>query len=318
MATTTSTGTTENTGVTAPADPLVGQQTGTESSLSNWAGPYVTDMLGRGQALADQPYQAYTGPLTAGQSQLQSQAFQGIAGLTIPTEQMTAFTPQSFTQEGTAQQYMNPYLMAALQPQIDEARRQAEISRVNQAGQLTRAGAYGGGRQAIMESELNRNLLQNLSGITGKGYADAFTAAQQQFNTEQQQQQSATQQAQQYGLAALQKQADFGSLQRNIEGEGMAADLKQFEQERDYPYKQVQYLQSLLQGLPLAAQSYSYAEPSALSEALSSAGGIQKLYDLIFGGDKDKDKAPTPAPAPAPAPALTPAVEEDPNSTLTT
>jgi hypothetical protein len=85
MAITPSTGTTGSTGVTAPADPLVGQQTGTESSLSNWAGPYVTEMLGRGQALASQPYQAYTGPLTAGQSGLQTQAFQGLAGLTIPT-----------------------------------------------------------------------------------------------------------------------------------------------------------------------------------------------------------------------------------------
>jgi hypothetical protein len=285
MATTT-TGTTGNTGVTAPADPLVGQQTGTESSLSNWAGPYVTEMLGRGQALASQPYQAYTGPLTAGQSALQTQAFQGLANLTVPTQQMQAFTPQSFTGAGIAQQYMNPYLQAALQPQIDEARRQAEIARVEQAGRLTRGGAYGGGRQAIMESELNRNLLQNLSGITGKGYSDAYTAAQQQFNTEQQQQAAAAQQAQQFGLAALQKQADLGAVQRAVEGEGVAADLKQFEQERDYPYKQVQYMQSLLQGLPLAAQSYSYAQPSALSEALSGAGGIQKLYDLIFGGQQ--------------------------------
>ena len=39
-------------GVTNVADPLAGQQTGTESSLSTWAGPYVTEMLGRGQALA--------------------------------------------------------------------------------------------------------------------------------------------------------------------------------------------------------------------------------------------------------------------------
>jgi hypothetical protein len=27
---------------TTNTDPLVGEQTGTESSLSNWAGPYVT------------------------------------------------------------------------------------------------------------------------------------------------------------------------------------------------------------------------------------------------------------------------------------
>ena len=55
-------------------DPNVGQQVGSESSLSTWAGPYVTDMLARGSALADQPYYAYEGPLTAGESALQQQA----------------------------------------------------------------------------------------------------------------------------------------------------------------------------------------------------------------------------------------------------
>ena len=62
---------------TAADDPIVGKQTGSESSLSNWAGDYVTDMLGKGQALANQPYQAYTGPLSAGQSTAQQAAFQG-------------------------------------------------------------------------------------------------------------------------------------------------------------------------------------------------------------------------------------------------
>ena len=67
--------------VTAPADPTVGQYTGTESSLSNWAGPYVTEMLGRGAALANEPYYAYQGPLTAGESMPQNAAFQGIGNL---------------------------------------------------------------------------------------------------------------------------------------------------------------------------------------------------------------------------------------------
>jgi hypothetical protein len=277
---------TTSTGVTtptAPADPLVGKQVGTESSLSNWAGPYVTEMLGRGMAMASEPYQAYTGPLTAGASDLQTQAFEGLAGLTIPTDQMTAYTPQSFTAEGVAQQYMNPYLMAALNPQLEEARRQAEISRIEQAGRLTRAGAYGGGRQAIMESELNRNLLQNLSGITGKGYSDAYNLAMGQFNTEEDRRRAATQAAQEYGLGVLARKADLGGVQRQIEQEGITADLKQFEEERDFPYKQVQYMQSLLSGLPLATQSYTYSQPSALSEALSGAGGVLELYEKIFG-----------------------------------
>jgi hypothetical protein len=126
-------------------------------------------MLGKGQALANQPYQAYGGPLTAGQSTAQQAAFQGVAGLAVPTGQMgAAFQPQKFTAQA-AQDYMNPYLQSALNPQIEEARRQAQITRLGDANRLTQAGAYGGSRQAIMESELNRSLGQNLASHYGAG-----------------------------------------------------------------------------------------------------------------------------------------------------
>jgi len=267
-----------NTGTPAPTipDPLAGSQLSTESSLSNWAGPYVTNMLGKGQALSETPYQAYMGPLTAGASNLQNQAFQGVAGLTLP-QNMGAFTPGSFTSAGTSQQYMNPYLMASLNPQLDEARRQAEISRMNDAARLTKAGAYGGSRQAIMESELNRNLMSKQADITGQGYKTAYDVGQQQFNTEQQRQMEAQNQANQYGLTALGRKAELGGVQRGIEGEGIAADYGQFKEERDYPFKQVQYQQSLLQGMPLATQSYSYQQPTAISNIGGTAGGISSL-----------------------------------------
>jgi len=270
-------------GVTTTPDPTVGQQTGTESNLSNWAGSYVTDMLGKGQALSNQAYQGYGGPLTAGSSNLQNQAFQGLAGLTIPTDQMQAFTPQQFS-AADAQRLMNPYLQSALDPQIAEARRQSEIQNLQNNTAATRAGAFGGGRQALMESENQRNLLQNLSGITGAGYKQAYDQALSQFNNEQNLQRGATADAQNYGMGALQKQAEMGNAQRAIEQEGIAADRAQFEEERDYPYKQVQYQQSLLQGLPLQAQSYTYSQPSALSEFMQGGGGITELYDMLFGG----------------------------------
>jgi len=250
-------------------------------SLAPWAAGYVTDMLGKGQAVASQPYQAYTGPLTAGASQAQQAAFQGIAGLAVPTQQMGAFQPQQFTAQ-QAQNYMNPYLQAALDPQIEEARRQAQIQRLQDAARLTKAGAYGGSRQAIMESELNRNLMQNLAGITGTGYQTAYDKAVQQFNVEQDREQRAQDLANQYGLQALQAQASLGAQQRGVEQEGIAADIAQFEEERDFPYKQVQYQQSLLQGLPIGAQQYSYSEASPLSEFITGAGGIVDLFQKIF------------------------------------
>jgi len=276
----------EATPTTAPIkipDPLAGQQTSTESALSTWAGPYVTDMLGKGQALSETPYQAYMGPLTAGSSPLQNQAFQGIAGLAMPST-MGGYTPQSFTTPGTAQQYMNPYLQQSLDPQLAEIRRQAEITRMNDAGRLTKAGAYGGGRQAIMESEGNRNLATQLAATTGQGYNTAYDKAATQFNTEQGLGLNAQNLTNQYGLSALGKTAELGGVQRGIESEGIAADMAQFNQERDFPYKQVQYQQSLLQGLPLATQSYTYQQPSTISNIAGTAGGLGAMYNQLFGG----------------------------------
>jgi hypothetical protein len=88
------------------------------------------------------------------------------------------------------------------------------------------------------------------------------------------------------GLGVQQNQADINNLnaqltaggqQRGIESEGIAADKAQFEEARANPYKMVQYQQSLLQGLPLAAQSYQGIEPSALLKASQGASTVNAL-----------------------------------------
>ena len=276
----------------------VGKHTGTESALSNWVGPYVTDMLGKGQALSELPYEAYTGPLTAGASAPQTQAFQGVANLTVPTQQMGAFTPQEFTSTEAASR-INPFVQNALNPQIADMRRQAEIQRIENAGRLGQAGAYGGGRQAVMEGELSRGLLDRVARTRGEAQLQAYNDARQQFNTDQDRERDAQGITNTFGLAALQKQAELGEQQRAIEAQGIAADKAQFEEERYNPYKMVQYQQSLLDGLPLATQNYTYAQPSALQNILSGAsgsasllsdltgtagGGIMDLVGKIFGG----------------------------------
>ena len=392
----------------------VGESSGSTQGLSEFAGPYVSEMLGQAQALGNQPYQAYTGPLTAGASGLQDQAFAGYAGLD-PSQQtgigsfagdMTAggtfgfgsaagqgyeagYTPGSYDlsgmQQGTfqntydptaftadaAQQYMNPYLQAALDPQLREARRQADISRVADAGRLTRAGAFGGSRQAIMEAEGGRNLGQQLADITGRGYSEAFGQAQQQFNTEQQRamanrdslmaqfneeermrqriaevgvdqfnrEEEARRQAEdarrgqfnieagrlsefderrrlqaneearreverqerereqfneeerrriaaeeadrRYGLSALRDMSTAGATQRDIEQEGITADYLQYQQEQQYPYEQLQFMQSMLQGLPITATSRQFVEPGGFQELSGGLGGLLALLQRL-------------------------------------
>jgi len=258
-----------------------GQFLGQESSLSNWAGPYVTDMLGKGKGLSELPYTAYTGPLTAGASDLQSQAFSGLANISMPTDTYTPFTPSSYTDPGVSDKYMSPFLTNALEPQYAEARRQAEVSRVNNAGRLTQAGAYGGGRQAIQDSELDRNLMRSLTDITGRGYEQAYQQGRGQFNTEQGLALTANTGNRQYGMDYLQALTNAGGIQRGIEQQGIAADMNQFETERDYPYKQLQFQQSLLQGLPVGTQSYSYSQPSGLSNFGAASGGIMELLSNL-------------------------------------
>ena len=225
---------------TTPTTPT--SPTGSESSLSNWAGEYVTDLMGRGSALAQTPYQAYTGPLTAGASGLQQQAFNMASGATPSglTSAMSgladfkptntggasatnvsstysapgAYRPTDFS-TGTfgaeqAQQYMNPYLQSALEPQMAEARRQADISRIADAGRMAKAGAFGGGRQAIMESEGRRNLMTKQNEMLTSGYNTAFDKAAQQFNVDQArglEVQRAREQAGQFGYGQTADQA---------------------------------------------------------------------------------------------------------------
>ena len=304
------------------ADPA-GQISSQTDSLAPWAAPYVTEMLGRGEALASAPYQEYRGPLTAGASQLQNTAFSGLGSLTPPAN-MGAYNPQSFTGAGYAaptsaqavagetgpytpasgnvlQQYMTPYLQGALQPQYDAANRQSQIQQLAMQSQYGKAGAYGGGRQAVAGAELDRGLLDRMAGITGTGYQNAFDQAQKQFNTEQRLQMDAQGEANRYGLDALEAQRAGGAEQRAIEAQGIAADMGQFQEERGDPYKKVQYMQSLLQGLPVEALSREFVEPSDLANFLGYAGaGAGILEDLfgganpVFGGSKTTTTTPTP------------------------
>ena len=261
---------------------------GRQGALAEWAGDYTADVLGKGRALAETPYEAYTGPLTAGASGLQQQAFTGIGGLSAPTD-MGGFNPTQLDATQVSN-YMNPYLSSVLDPQIAEARRQSEIDRIANAGKLTKAGAYGGSRQAVMESEGADNLQRQLAGITGKGYASAYDRAIDQFNREQDFGLKSQDFNNEYGFDVLGGQATAGAAQRGIMSEGIAADRDQFEEEKLFPYVQTQFQKSLLEGLPVAAQETQYSQPSGLANTAGQAELIKALTSANSSGGTLLDK----------------------------
>jgi hypothetical protein len=252
-----------------------------EQNISEWAGPYVGDMLSKTAALTNTPYQAYQGPLVAGTSPLQSKVFGGLEGLSFPGQLGQSFTAQGAYQlpsmtstgatgpttgpTGIASQYMNPYLNAVLTPQLEELRRQSQITQMGTAGKLAQAGAYGGSRQAIMDAETQRNLLQEQNKAIGTGYSNAYDRAMGQFNTEQQQAKT---------LADMMEEA--GQKQRGIEQEGITAVQKQYETELLDPFTKLRFQKEMLQGLPVATASTT-ANQSTMGQLGSGFENIGKL-----------------------------------------
>jgi len=313
-----------------------------EQTLSSYIGPYVTNMLGKAQAISNEPYQVYQGPMTAGQSNLQSKVFQGLGNLSFPGNLGQSFSsgmggntnnyggpggPAVMPQQGggpvsagpgamppmgdytgggmslppgyntgtaptapstqtgiagltapqtsqqpsnIAQSYMNPYLQSVLAPQMEEMRRQSKLNLQPGLAKLTQAGGYGGGRQAIMESEAARNLLSEQNKTLGQGYASAYDKAMGQFNTEQGQSKD-----------LVNMLANAGQAERGIEQEGITADYNEFLAQRDDPMKKTQYLQSMLQGLPISTVTNTPLPKSGIGQLVEAFGGMTQLEDAL-------------------------------------
>ena len=136
---------------------------------------------------------------------------------------------QSFTQPGSAESYMSPYMQNVVNAQQREAKRASDIAAQGQKAQAVQAGAFGGSRQAILEAERQRNLATQMGDIQAQGLQNAFQQAQQQFNTEQQARLAAQQANQQAGLTvgqqnlSAQQQANVQNVANQLQASGMSS-----------------------------------------------------------------------------------------------
>ena len=94
--------------------------------------------------------------------------------------------PKSWTDQGVARQYMNPYTQNVVDQELFEANRQAQMRENQQRSQAAQQKAFGGTRAALQESEGRRNLGYLLSDIEQKGLQQAYGQGMGQFQQEQQ------------------------------------------------------------------------------------------------------------------------------------
>jgi hypothetical protein len=301
------------------------QQQLATTELPEWAKPYAKDVLAKGQALTDvnqNPYQQYNQARIAGFSPMQQQAMQNAQGMTV-APQVGAGTAGAIgaglggldvagqaTTGGFQNQvggYMNPYLQMALAPQLAEANRQYDIGATKQQSAATQAGAFGGSREAIMAAENERNRNMGLQNILGQGYNQAFGQAQQQYNQNLQNQLQGygmlgnaanslgqlgqNQYGQQMGINQL--QAQYGGQQQALEQQGLTQAYQDFQNQQNYPYKQLGFMSDMIRGLPLGQQSTSqmYQSPGSVAGQIAGLGmgayGMSRAFGAADGGLMD-------------------------------
>jgi hypothetical protein len=325
--------------------PAPTQSTSYSTNVPEYARPYVENMLNATQAQIYNddmkgfnkyvPYSSDPTKYVAGFSPLQSYAQSGAAGLSLPANyglatgqtlgagtQLGALSPQMgmaganygamATNPYATSAYMNPYLRSSLAPQLEEARRQYDITGAQQQSAATRAGGFGGSREALMAAENRRNMGTAMNQMIGQGYNQAFGQAQQaqQFGANlglQGQQAQAGALAQQLaaanqlaGLGGQQLQAQqgiynlqnqFGQQQQAQQQNVINQAIQNYATEQQYPFMQLGILNSMLRGLPMqqsSTQMYQ-APPSAISQmaGLGTAGlGALGMYNAATGSKR--------------------------------
>ena len=305
-----------------PAQPTApSNQSVSQTSIPEYARPYVERMLGKSEALSNTPYQAYGGERIAGFTPMQQQSFQQVQNLQ-PSQQLGTGTQlagmaglgslmagQNYanqaTNPGAMQSYMSPYIQGALNPQLEEARRQSNISGQQNAGQAARAGAFGGSRFGLQEAERQRNLGTLQNSIYGQGMQSAFDRAQQaqQFGATlglqgMGQGLQAANTLGQLGQQQFGQQKDIinamqnaGSMQQGLEQQRLQQQYQDFLTQRDYPKQQQAFMSDMLRGLPLSQSSQQgyQAAPSYLSQA-AGLGLLGKGMGLFAEGGEVNDR----------------------------
>jgi hypothetical protein len=205
------------------------------------------------------------------------------------------------TNPSSYQAYMSPYQQAVTDVQMDAARRQADITRTQRQGQATRAGAFGGSRQAIEEAEAQRALQSQLQGIQATGLQNAFQQAQQNIDRRSQLELQGLSAAQQglgaaqagFGLAGqlggtlgqlgtqqlgaeqgiLGVQQQFGAQQQEREQAIINQAIQNYAQSREAPMQALNQFNALLRGYALPGTTTTqYQATPALGSQIAGLG----------------------------------------------
>ena len=225
-------------------------------------------------------------PQIAGLSQLEqdarTRAQAGLGSFEPFVQRAEASTgPQAF------QQFMSPYQQQVIDTSLAEFDRQAAMQEQRIRDQAVASGAFGGGREGVLQSEFrtgsDRNRAALQAGLLQQGFQQAQAAAQQNF-------------ANQMGLAGavpgLQRAdvstlGQLGALDRGLEQGRMDAQREAVRQAAFQPQEQVDRYANLVTGImggyPGQIQTTNIPNPTPLQNALAIASTGAGIYGAVTG-----------------------------------
>lgn len=173
----------------------------------------------------------------------------------------------SFTETGTSERFMSPYMQAVTDVQKQAAVREAQIAQQQANLGAARQGTYGGARQALAQAERERGLLDRLSNIQATGSQAAFDQAQKAFEAEQARGLQAGLQTQQLGT------------QTGLENLRAALGVQQLGAQTSLEAQRANQ-QAMLEAQRMAEQSRQYGAGLGLQGAQTSIQAGQALGQI--------------------------------------
>jgi len=276
----------------------------TQTTIPEYAKPYVEKLLGKAEAATEAPYQTYGGQRIAEQSPEQKAITQNILSQTAPGQfaagtgiagagGLSALGAGSqymamATDPAAQQAFMSPYMQNVVNLQKQEAIRDAQKGQLGQNLASARQGTYGGARQELAKTERERNLQQNLANIQATGAQKAYEQAMQgmQFGTTAgiQGGQAATQAGatlgqlgigqQQAGIDLAKAQEAFGGMTQAEQQKALDLQYQDFLQQQQYPYKQLGFMSDILRGSANLAATGGKTVYEAPPSVASQIGGL--------------------------------------------
>tara|TARA_R110001599_G_scaffold83604_1_gene224593 strand:+ start:924 stop:1841 length:918 start_codon:yes stop_codon:yes gene_type:complete len=292
------------------SSPTIQSSTIKEHSLPDYAKPYFEELLGRSAYEATRPYETYGAQRLADFDPYETTAMQGMqtmAAAGTPSQFATGSTiasgvgnqaaPGSIANPETLQNYMNPYQQLVTDVEKREATRQSDIMGSQIGQQAAQTGGMGGYREAIMQSERERNLGQQLGDIQARGGQQAFGQAQQAFEADRaagmasrgQQLDAARtlgafgQQQQSMDYERLKNLQAAGQGRRQLGQQGLSMGYQDFQRQQAYPREQLGLFNTMIQGLPVTpgGQLTTYGGPSQAQQLLGTGIGGVGLYNAM-------------------------------------